>query len=189
MTTTDEALAPVDQFVTTLEGLARKDSSHGDLATLRRSVGRTLAESPDSYQLFYRLLPYQVRGREREEETYFLTATLFAVNPKSSPARNFGATMRLVALARGAGSAGIDRRMAVLLDASGDELGFRLRQAIRLAAAEDVGVNWPTLLSDLLWWEHPKRRVQRRWARSYFGGDAVSAGNGDVSQPNSESEE
>ena len=82
----------------------------------------------------------------------------------------FGATMAALAVSRGAGREGIDRRMAVLLDAPLEDLGFRLRQLVTLAASSDIGVNWRTLLGDLLWWDHPARRVQRRWARSYFGG-------------------
>ena len=78
--------------------------------------------------------------------------------------------MAALADSRGAGREGVDRRMAVLLDAPADDLGFRLRQVVALAAAADMGINWRSLLSDLLWWDHPARRVQRRWARSYFGG-------------------
>lgn len=174
MTSTEAGSTPVEEFVSRLEELARRDSARADLARLRRCVGRTLSESPSVYQLFYRLLPYKVRGHERDEERYFLTATLFAVDPRSSSARDFGASMRTVATARGAGSEGVDRRMAVLLDASGEDLAFRLRQTVDLAAAADVGVNWRQLLSDLLWWDHPARRTQRRWARSYYGGAAAA---------------
>ena len=63
--------------------------------------------------------------------------------------------------------------MAVLLDAPLDDLPFRLRQVVALAASADIGINWRSLLGDLLWWDHPARRVQRRWARSYFGGDRI----------------
>ncbi len=170
MTRTDAESTPVEEFIGRLEELAHGGYARADLARLRRCVGRSLSESPDAYQLFYRLLPHQVRGHDRDEERYFLVATLFALDPKSSRARDFGASMRAVAGARGAGSTGVDRRIAVLLDASGDELGFRLRQAVSLAAAADVGINWHSLLADVLWWEHPARRAQRRWARSYFGG-------------------
>jgi len=170
MTTTDATTAPAEEFVQRLEELGHRDSARADLARLRRCAGRSLGECPEAFQLFYRLLPYPVRGRDREEELYFLVATLFALNPRSSGARDFGATMAALATSRGAGREGVDRRIAVLLDAPLEDLGFRLRQLVALAASADVGVNWRTLLGDLLWWDHPARRVQRRWARSYFGG-------------------
>jgi CRISPR system Cascade subunit CasB len=64
---------------------------------------------------------------------------------------------------------GVDRRAAVLLDAHRAELPFRLRQAVRLAASHERPIDWRRLLADLLRWEHPRRPVQKAWARSYFG--------------------
>jgi CRISPR system Cascade subunit CasB len=186
VTSTDTRARPAEEFVGRLEELSRRDSARADLAILRRCVGRSLSQSPEAYHVFYRLLPYQVRGQERDEERYFLAATLFALDPRLSNARDFGVSMKTVAGARGAGSTGVDRRMAVLLDSSGEELAFRLRQTVGLAAAADVGINWRSLLADLLWWDHPARRVQRRWARSYFGG--ISASSADY-QDSSESED
>lgn len=171
---TEMVTTPVDEFVGKLEALAQRDAARADLAKLRRCAGRSLAECPEVFQLFYRLLPYPVRGDEREEERYFLAATLFALDPKSSGAHDFGASVAAVAGSCGAGREGIDRRMAVLLDAPADDLTFRLRQIVALAASAGVGVNWRSLLGDILWWDHSARRVQRRWARSYFGGSAAS---------------
>lgn len=170
MTTIDATKSPAEEFVERLEELGRHDAARGELARLRRCAGRRLGDCPEAFQPFYRLLPYRVRGRDRDEELYFLVATLFALAPRSSGARDFGATMAALATSRGAGHEGVERRMAVLLDAPLEDLGFRLRQLVRLAASSDVGINWRALLGDLLWWDHPARRVQRRWARSYFGG-------------------
>lgn len=185
---TDTTMTPVDEFVAKLEALTRRDASRGDLARLRRCAGRSLAECPEVYQLFYRLLPYVVRGDDREEERYFLVATLFALNPKSSGARDFGACMAAVADSREAGREGIDRRMAVLLDAPAEDLAFRLRQLVALADSAEIGIGWRSLLSDILWWSHPARRVQRRWARSYFGARFSPAPGETTSVTNSESE-
>jgi CRISPR system Cascade subunit CasB len=58
----------------------------------------------------------------------------------------------------------------VLLDASLDEMPFRLRQAVRmLAQHEGARVDWRWLLVHLNAWDHPHRWVQKQWARSYFG--------------------
>lgn len=186
---TDTAATPIDQYVGKLEALAQRGAARADLAKLRRCAGRSLAECPEVFQLFYRLLPYPVRGDDRKEERYFLVATLFALDPRSSGARDFGASMGAIAGSRGAGREGVDRRMAVLLDAPADDLPFRLRQVVALAASAEVGINWRSLLGDVLWWDHPARRVQRRWARSYFGGGSPVAPEQTALAKTSESED
>ena len=168
-TTTDVTTAPVEEFVERLEELGHRRAARGDLARLRRCAGRPLGECPEAFQLFYRLLPYSVRGRDREEELYFLVATLFALNPRSSGARDFGATMAALATSRGAGREGVDRRVAVLLDAPLEDLRLPAGQLVALAPRR-YRYQLAALARDLLWWDHPARRVQRRWARSYFGG-------------------
>jgi CRISPR system Cascade subunit CasB len=169
VTVSDATTTAVVEFVGRLEALAGRGGVRADVARLRRCAGRMLGECPEVFQLFYRLLPHAVHGNEQREERYFLVATLYALNQRSSTARDFGATMSAVAASRGPGREGIDRRMAVLLDAPLDDLSFRLRQLVALAASQDIGINWGSLLDDLLWWDHPARRVQKRWARSYFG--------------------
>ena len=135
----------------------------GDLARLRRHAGRTLAESTGVLGLFYRLLPYGVP--ERQHEHYFLVATLFPLT-SASQERDFGATLSRM---RGDHNrAGLDRRVEALLDADEAQLRFRLRQMVRLTHANRVGVNWEPLLHDVLDWTRVDRRVQKRWAMSYF---------------------
>lgn len=119
------------------------------------------------------MMPY---GHQRDEEIYFLVATLYPSNNLDHTG-DFGATMRDVFYRSGAES--VHRRMAILLDSTfdylgdgqwgGGELSFRLRQAVRMAAGHNVGINWIRLLEDLCRWMHPAKRVQKRWARSYFG--------------------
>lgn len=160
----------VQCFVERLSKLER-----GARATLRRNAGRTIAEANGAVGLFYRLLPPQLAGG-RDEELYFLVATLYGLN--DLPHRgDFGSTLRAVrALTQ---SESIDRRMAILLDSEfgvvegvrpgGGETAYRLRQCVKLAAGRGVGIDWPRLLADLPWWSHPERRVRKEWARSYYG--------------------
>ena len=165
------------QFLGRLAGLSR-----GDLATLRREAGNTLGESRRALGLFYRMLPPSLASG-RHEEVCFLVATLFALNDRPHSG-DFGTTMRDVRAARGGGprlegenEGPIDRRMRVLLDsdfervggrAGGGELAYRLRQCVSLARSAEVGVDWGQLLDDLTRWDLPERRVQKRWARSYY---------------------
>jgi CRISPR type I-E-associated protein CasB/Cse2 len=159
----------VDVFVSRLAKLDR-----GDLAILRRNAGRTLAETRNAAGLFYRLLPLGVP--ERDEELYFLLATLYGLNDHK-PEKDFGATMRAVRVKTGRES--VDRRMAILLDSEfdlvdgfrpgGGEMAYRLRQCVRLAASEEVGVDWAVLLRHLLRWMSASKHVRKQWARSYYG--------------------
>jgi CRISPR system Cascade subunit CasB len=146
-------------FVEALEKL-----STGERARLKRHAGMSLSESSDVFGPFFRILPHEIRDPARQE-AYFLVATLFPLADASN-ARNFGMTMRQ--MRTDGNKAGLDRRMEALLDADREQLPFRLRQLVRLAHANRVGVNWAQLLRDVIAWEQQGRRVQKHWAMSYF---------------------
>jgi len=147
----------------------------GDLAILKRNAGQTIAQSRNAMSLFYRILPPPIADSPNEE-IYFLVATLMPHN-KHKFRGNFGMTMKAVKKAR-AGSEAVDRRMGILLDSEfdlvdrfrygGGEMAYRLRQCVKLAASNNIGVDWAILLDDLIWWSHHERRVRKRWARSYY---------------------
>ncbi len=167
--TPEQASDRIGSFLERLRSLDR-----GELAVLRRNAGRIVAEARNAVGLFYRLLPPGVP--ERDEEVYFLLATLYGLDNHRS-VRDFGGTMRLIRLRTKSKS--IDRRVAILLDSEfdltdgfrpgGGELAYRLRQCVRLAASHEIGVNWEALLHDLLQWTKPGKRVRKQWAKSYYG--------------------
>lgn len=135
----------------------------GDRARLKRNAGRSLAEATQVLGLFYRLLPPGVP--EKEYEAYFIAATLYPM-AEGGGVGDLGASLRRAQ--SNTNRKGLDRRVEVLLDSDWSQLQFRLRQAIHFLQSNRVRVNWPLLLSDLLWWPAPNHRVQQRWARSYF---------------------
>jgi len=139
-----------------------------DRARLKRRAGAPLSEARDTLSLFYRLLPGGVQPSQ--EETWYLVATLFPLADGGGQG-NLGQALRFARNERNA--KGLDRRMAVLLDADNSQLPFRLRQTLRYLRSSRVMVDWPVLLSDLLYWNHPDRFVQRRWARSYYQSNAL----------------
>jgi CRISPR system Cascade subunit CasB len=155
----ERGTGPEEVFV---EALGRLDT--GEKARLKRNAGFTLAEARDVLGVFYRLLPPTVSRAQYED--YFLVATLYPLAEGSGRHRDLGATLR--AARSDTNAKGIDRRVEALLDAEGEQLRFRLRQAIRFAQSSRVTVNWPQLLRDVLRWDHPARFVQQRWAESYF---------------------
>lgn len=147
-----------EAFVEALGNLGR-----GDKARLKRHAGMSLDESTDVLGPFFRCLPHGVSVRRHDD--YFLVATLFPLAGESE-LRNFGMTMRRMRTE--SNKAGLDRRMEALLDADRQQLPFRLRQIVRLAHANRVGVNWAQLLHDVIFWEGKERWVQKKWAMSYF---------------------
>ena len=149
----------VEQFCRALEGL-----DAADRARLRRAAGHSLAEAGDALAVFYRILPHGVP--QRQEETYFMVASLYPLGTDGNHG-DFGALLKRARIA--GGEKGTDSRMRYLLDADEAQLAFRLRQAVHYVKSCGVAVDWPTLLQDLLYWDHPDRFVQKKWVRSYYG--------------------
>ena len=160
-----------DEFVTGLEKLT---SDRAALARLKRCSGRSLAECPDVYPIFYRLLPGRARGRSRLEDTFFLTATLFPLFPQKGQG-DLGASLGKFVVRNPRFAAGVERRLGILLDSGPEDLPFRLRQVVVLLASHDIGTDWRQLTVDLLQWKRSSRTTHKRWARSFFGTDDTTA--------------
>jgi len=160
-----------DEFIERIEKLQT-----GELAMLRRGCGK---RDPVEGRCPWLL---GIIWGATSEATAFLVASLLAqyktADIKASRHRiegNFGITWKH-AIA-GTDSESIKRRFHILLDAeynslTGDgDLPYRLRQIVRYAASKGVGIDWPALLTDLKFWNYPEKRVQKRWARSFFGNE------------------
>jgi CRISPR system Cascade subunit CasB len=176
------ALEDARKFVAELQALRERD--RGRMAELRRNAGDTLPGHGTAW--FYGYL-YSQR-RQRYAEIHFLVATLFDLNRKRSESGDFGAALRRAASS--ANEEAMKRRFRILLDTTfdrihdplneigpwqdgGGELAYRLRQTVRLLASKEVGVDWAQLLVDLCWWSHPKKLIQKKWARSFFGAPSL----------------
>jgi CRISPR system Cascade subunit CasB len=155
----------IQSFIVELSGLET-----GSLALFKRNAGENLSGSRGVLPTFYRLLPRSV-GRERDIETYFLVATLYARHDRPGGTGNFAQCMREI-VNRGANDESVSRRLAIILDSHREELPFRLRQAVCLVRSYELPIDWALLLEDLLRWNEPHRRVQKGWARTFFGSPA-----------------
>ncbi|HMQ32556.1 MAG TPA: type I-E CRISPR-associated protein Cse2/CasB [Chloroflexaceae bacterium] len=171
--TTSDPTPRQRQIAAFVAALERLDAA--GRARLKRNAGRALGQARDVQRVFFQAVPFDVP--ERQHEDYFLVATLYPMAGPRTGGATLGATMRQVR--RGRVSASLDRRFQTLLDSDREQLPFRLRQAVRLAAATDQAIDWAQLLGDLLAWEHPDRYVQLRWARDYY----VDRPEGDQGQP------
>lgn len=158
-----------------------KQTDPGERARLKRNAGKTLADADaGALGLFYGMLPRGVP--EAQEGMYFMTATLFGL-ADAGGGGDLGAALR--AAQNRSNNKGLDRRVEALLDADDTQLAFRLRQAVHYLQSQRVKVDWECLLDDLLHWGHPRRYVQQRWARSYFGkggDDIAAAASADIQQ-------
>jgi len=165
---TTEEKTKEESFIERIEAL-----DTGELARLRRGCGER-----DPVEGRCPWLVGLIHGAA-SEATAFLVASLLAqyktLDIRAGRHRfvgNFGSTWRR-AIA-GSDSESIVRRFHILLDADYDpwtgdgDLPYRLRQMVRYAASKPVGIDWPTLLADLKFWNHPEKHAQKRWARSFF---------------------
>jgi CRISPR system Cascade subunit CasB len=136
----------------------------GERARLKRCVGQTLAEARhEALGLFFRVLPPDIPAFQHD--IYFLAASLYPMT-EAGGSGNLGDSLLRARTSKN--GKGLDRRMEILLDADETQLPHRLRQAVHLLQSNRIRVNGPQLLEDLLYWTHPNRFVQRRWAQSYF---------------------
>ena len=163
-----------------------KEQDRGALAALRRGLGKPPGQASEMYRYIVRWLssseatPY-ITWRE---EVYYLVASLFALYPESTwppgqgPGyqRNLGASFAQLEQTSNQGRQGdgkqassVERRFVALLNSNSEDMHTHLRHAISLLKAKDVAIDWAVLLGDLLWWDSYSRRVQRQWARAFWG--------------------
>lgn len=183
----EQALRQATDFINELRVIRKSD--RGRMSALKRNAGEMLFGRGTSW--FYSLLKTPEQRRHRE--IYYLIATLFDFNRLEGRKGNFGQAM--LELCNNMNRDPKDfRRFHILLDAEfdhvrdpdeidspwadgGGELAFRLRQMVKLMASKDVGIDWAELLVDLCSWSHPNRRIQKKWARSFFGDSTPPPGN------------
>lgn len=148
-----------------LKGLA-KAQDRAALAHLRRGLGKKPGESMEMYRYVGRFVGEKTN--RSYDRAVFLTAALFADYwDAGQNAGNLGHSVKM--LAQKTGSDSIEKRFVALLDADGEDIHYYLRQIIALLKSHAIPVNWNRLFDDITYWDYPERRVQKRWARSFWG--------------------
>jgi CRISPR system Cascade subunit CasB len=151
-------------FVSFLESL-RED--RGALAALRRGLGRPSGAAQEMFQYVIRWLPAE--AGPRQEEAYFLVASLFAYHPQPGGVGNLGHCFSR-ARDSGVSDMAIERRFTALLSAHPDDLPFYLRQAVSFLKSKGIPIDWHQLFADIQAWNHPKGYIQKQWARAFWSG-------------------
>ncbi len=161
------------------------------LAALRRGLGKEPGTVPEMYPYVVRFLPDT--SWPRQEMPYYLVASLFAWHQQDWPepgAPGLGGSLARLRLKQAEErhtplepGDSVERRFVALLNSSRDDLPDHLRQVIGLLRSADIPINWLTLLQDIQGWESASRRVQRRWAREFWGGDLARSAPGVDTEP------
>ena len=145
--------------------LRRTRNDRGKLAALRRGLSENPRMHVDAWPVVAGL------GGDIAQRSYVVLAALFASHPEESGARNLGETCRDVSLVDGREMPESSERRFRRLLACGGEVEEVIRQLptwIRLAAGKGIGVNYESLLCDLLGWEWAADEIRVRWARSFW---------------------
>ena len=164
------------RFVEFLTDLALRED-RGALAALRRGLQGPPGREPGMYKY---VVPWIGDNWPRwREDAHYLVAALFASHPVNWPRNNahghnnLGASFARVVAPDALES--VERRFTALLSTRREDLWVQLRHAVGLLKSKDVPVDWVQLLDDLRWWESEDRRVQRSWARAFWGKAPASA--------------
>src|SRR6266851_984004 len=172
-----------ERFISALEHLVTKDD-RAALAALRRGLGQQPGET---MELYPHVVPY-VQGLRytSDENPYYIIASLVGLYPTLSWQRsdgkqsiNLGASL---ALLKDDSGDSLEKRFVALLNAHADDLPEHLRQAISLLKSKDKPINWLRLLRDLKQWDREDRRVQRLWAKGFWG-EAIEDDDESATQP------
>lgn len=143
------------------------------LATLRKGLGKKPGTVPSVLRVVYpHLLPARTSDEDGWEDPYLIVAPLFAFHPSPQSGKgNMGRTCYLIR--DGAkGNPTTDKRFEQLLMCSKATLPDHLRRMVSLAKVCGIPIDYELLREDIALWEDPEQRVQRRWARAYWGAEA-----------------
>jgi CRISPR system Cascade subunit CasB len=149
-----------------LLGSNRVPRDAGTLAKLRRG----LTENPADRDMW--VYAHLGGASPQDEEHALLIASLFALWHQGGrehlrqPSYSFGGSYGR--LRSDNGSETVEKRFAALIDSHLEDLSDRLRSAVSLLRSKEIGINWQSLLIDLLQWDNDTRIVQRRWARDFW---------------------
>jgi CRISPR system Cascade subunit CasB len=162
---------PEARFAAYLKGFADRED-RASLAALRRALGKSPGEAAEAHRYVVPWLPPS--ASRRQEEAYYLVAALFAWHQGSWPptserddATNLGASLRRLA-GRTEGES-VERRLTVLLNSHPEDLARHLRHVVGLLKAHEVPIDWAQLLRNVQDWHRLDRRVQRAWAKAFWG--------------------
>jgi CRISPR system Cascade subunit CasB len=155
-----------------VDWLEKNHEDRAILASLRRGLGQAPGTAVDMFRYVVPFIPND--AGPQKEAVYYMIASLFSLHPVSAPSLNLGQSFAQVVIRNPGSQETVERRFANLLAASFEDMDFVLRQSISFLKSNEVGINWDQLFKDLLYWDHPQRFVQKRWANAFWGNHSYS---------------
>jgi CRISPR system Cascade subunit CasB len=172
-------------FITWLSKFDRSESKgRAALAVLKRGVAKPPGEYKEMYPY---VLPFftneessNQEGFSWKQQCYFLTASLFAMNPGQNPDRTFAEAMYHIKSQKDSES--IEKRFMTILSCRREDLPNHLRHAVSLLESKKISFDWEKFLRDIIWWSdfdtssfRGSRTVQKKWAEEYWSKDFKAA--------------
>lgn len=139
------------------------------LAVFRRSLSLPPRVDLRPYRYFGRFLADN--PRPKDEWLLCLIAGLYALAPcvYKGERKSLGRTLREFCIGNPTAENGVERRLTGLLNAHWSDLPQRLRHTVNVIKRSNSAVDWVQLMNDLEMWDRADRKVQRRWARDFWG--------------------
>lgn len=159
---------PESAFVRYLRTLNANPRKRGDLAHLRRGLGRLPGTVTEMYPVVVNALPDQLD--DWGEQMHYLIAALFALHPSSTFEGNMGKHFSELGNPRELSSEALERRFITLLNARPENLYRILPPIINRLKVAGIPIFWEQLLDDLQQWQYPaeRQRVRKRWADTFW---------------------
>jgi CRISPR type I-E-associated protein CasB/Cse2 len=155
---------PKERAAAFVDALRHIRGDRGKLAALRRGLTDNQRMHVDAWPIIASL------GGDIAQSVFITVAALFATHPEESNARNFGETCRRIAVGDSRDIPDSFQRRFRRLLSSGDvdDVIGLLRSWIRFAAAKGVGVNYESLMFDLMLWNKFGDDIRVKWAKSFW---------------------
>ena len=164
-TSISPALKRATEVLEQIQASIKNDS--GAKADLKRS----LTGEPRHRRAVYPLILRYLSETETQYhlEQWLLVTGFLGYYPQNLHPENrltFGDSARKL-LTEGS-SKGPERRFRALLETSLEDLRSPLTAMVRLMKSNNIPINYPQLLVDLKYWEHPDQFIQDKWARAFW---------------------
>ena len=158
-----------DRFFEHLKRLRARD--RGALAILRRSLSFAPGAFPPAYAYVERFVGADRKATDPFRLALYLVAGLYALHPETGE-NTLAVGLAELMLRRNSGS--IEGRFLALLEADAENVAEYLRHSVTLFAADNLGIDYAVLLSDLSAWLNPyagekRDQIRQKWARDFYG--------------------
>lgn len=165
------------KILTFMNSPQEQSNLNGNLAVIRKSVGKDDEDAAEVWQILFPLIPEEFLGTgplNYREKALLTSLQLYAIGQQGSnkmmddDSFSFGSSLRRV---RDENAISLDRRFNAMLTATTfEEFAYHLRQIFKLAKSKnDFSVNFPALADDLFWYQNSRsKQICLKWARDYY---------------------